>query len=652
MSAISRCSILRLSFALALGLWMGGCAPVNQPDHCSHQAIAFGGGPCQQGQICTTSLCAGLGPVSQDDGCRAQEDVYAAAQASVEQNAYSTFKDCLVHMQADQKRMLRRIEQGEDVGLGPKAPEPSLGPASNCPEPEADGGTDGSLPSGQPGTSTSEYCVQDSDCASSSDGPHCDTRRGTCHQCVPGYQHCQDPLKPVCDEHLGHRSCQACSIDLDCIALGRGAHCRKRVVNEQYEPRCEACAQDFHCAQVPARLFCDSSQDDSPPRCVPCNRDEDCGSAFQTCEDHRCMGCRLDEECHPGSSCWSWPDRPGRCSSRVYYVDSDGNADCLTGNGTPARPFCRLNEAIAKIDNAEMTTIRVKGKHLLHRGVMLRSGSKLQLIGDGRARIEIDEVGQGLLTMSDNSQLRVAGINLVSRKSHVILCRGHSSQLRLEDAWVEGGTSSTLVIRGCSVQIHRSHLRDSQAYAVVAQDASVTMASSIVAGNGRIDHDRGGAFRLDGQVFLELEHTTVAGNHAEQEPAVIKCQAQDNQIYVRDSIVVRLDSVLATNCSETTTFTERNWSDVPVFSTGEGRFVEKAQVLYGMVRSPLTSDFRLLDPLLQDTVSQELSSLGQWNPGDSPFDIEGQRWSSGAGFVGADQSTLRAGLKSLLIKPR
>lgn len=636
MTAPSRCFESLLGLALGLGLISSGCAPVDRPDHCSHQK-ELGAASCRLGQICTTSMCAGLGPMEQDNGCRAQEDVYAAAQAAVAQKSFGEFKSCLVRVQEEQRLTLERIEQGEDVGLGPQGPEPSLGPESNCPDPNGEAETG---EAGDPGTSTLDYCAQDSDCLGSSQGPYCDPRQGTCHPCVPGQGHCLDPLKSVCDEHLGRRSCQTCSVDMDCIALGRGAHCRKRVVQGQYEPRCEACAQDFHCAQVPARPFCDSSQDDALPSCVACLHDEHCGSSFQTCENHQCVGCRSDEACHTGSSCWSWPETPGRCSPRVFYVDSDGNADCLTGNGTPSRPFCRLNEAIAKAQDGQMTTIRVKGLHRLHRGLMLRRGAKIQLVGDGRARVEIDEAGQGLLTMADESQLRVAGLSLVSLRSHAVLCRGKASQLRLEDVKIEGGNSSILVIQGCSVQIHRSHLFGSKAHALVAQDATVVMGSSVVAGNGRIDDDRGGAFRLDGQVFLELEHMTVAANHAKQEASVIRCQGPGNQIYVRDSIIARLDSLRATDCGETTTFAQRNWSDDPVFSTGAGRFVERAQVLYSLVRSPLTFDFRLMDPLLQTPTSVEISALGQWNPGDSPFDIEGQRWSAGVGFVGADQSAL------------
>lgn len=627
-------TLLRPRVLLTLAfLFVGGaCAPIDRPDHCSNQS-SEGPPPCNQGEICTTSLCAGLGPIVQDNGCRAQEDVFAAAQAAMEHGTFGQFSTCLRRVGAEQERVLDRIEQGQDVGLGPQGPEPSLGPESNCPDPNQGEGA------GQPGTSTLDYCVQDADCVGSAKGPHCDPKRGTCHPCVPGQDHCLDPLKPICDEHLGELSCQACSVDMDCIALGRGAHCRKRIVDGQYEPRCEACAQDFHCAQVPGRPFCDSAADEMLPRCVACTQDEHCGSSFQSCQDHQCVGCRSDEECHTGSSCWSWPESPGLCSPRVYYVDSGGNADCLTGNGTPARPFCRLNEAVAKLRSGELTTIRVKGLHRLHRGLVLPAGTKLQLVGDGLSQVEIDEAGQGLLTMSGNSQLRVSGLELRSRQSHVLLCRGPKSQLRLEDVRVQAGSSSTLVIQGCEVQVHRSHLEGSQGYALVAKDARIVMGSSIVAGNGRIDHDLGGGFRLDGKVFLELEHMTIASNHAKSQPAVIKCQGSENQIFVRDSIVARLDSKRATDCAERTTFAQRNWSDETIFSTGAGRFVENAQVLYALVRSPLTYDFRLMDPLMHDSTSAEIASLGQWSPGDGPFDIEGQRWSAGAGFVGADQSS-------------
>lgn len=615
----------RAWLALTIAALGAGCAPVNQPDHCSHQSSSDLS-PCSQGQICTTSLCAGLGPIAQDNGCRAEQDVYAAAQAAVAKKDFQQFKTCIRGMDSEQERTLDRIEQGEDVGLGPQGPRPSLGPESNCPDSDGQGGS-------SPGS-----CQQDIDCATSSKGPYCDPKRGSCHACVPGQGHCLDPLKPVCDEHLGRRSCQACSVDMDCIALGRGAHCRKRILEGQYQPRCEACAQDYHCTQVPGRPFCEKRLDELSPRCVACNLDEHCGSSFQSCQEHQCVGCRSDEGCHAGSSCWSWPETPGLCSPRVYYVDSEGDADCLTANGTPARPFCRISEAIAKGEVGEMTTIRVKGTHRLHRGLMLRSGLKIQLVGDGRAQIEIDERGQGLLTMSDDSQLRVSALKLVSRRSHVILCRGEKSQLRLDDVSMEGGDSSTLVVKGCEVQIQRSHLFGSQAYALVAEDARVVMGSSMVAGNGRIDNDLGGAFRLDGQVFLELEHMTIASNHAKREAAVTKCQGEDNQLFIRDSIIARLDSKRATDCPESTTFAQRNWSDEPLFSTGSGRFVEDAQVLYSLVRSPLTSDFRLMDPLPHNSTSKELASLGQWNPEDGPFDIEGQRWSTGAGFVGADQS--------------
>lgn len=582
-----------------------------------------------------------------DFGCRSQDAVYAVFRAA-EPDSWGVWDRCLLGVSPNQAQQLDRIRrglaQGGEAGPGDTGAEGSTEPGPGCAT--STGGASWPMPStgaGNTATQESPRCTLDAHCEGYPGGAHCDVELGTCHACVPGEGHCKSASRPICDEHLGERSCQSCSSDADCVALGWGAHCRKREAQGRYEPRCEACAEDQHCASVPGRPYCELPENDLPPRCVACLRDEQCGFSGQRCQNRVCMGCDALDACQGDSACWWWPGVVGACSTRVLYVDSSGSTDCLVGNGSRTRPFCRLDEALHLAQDGRLTTVRIRGDHQLHQGLVIRRGSRVQFVAETRSVVEMVEPDQSLLRIGDDAQVSLSRVELRSPHSHAIFCAGSISQIRLQDLRITGGASSAIVLEGCALEAQRVQILGFEGFGVSASAARVRMASSIVAHNGRPAHDKGGAFMVQGRTRLELEHVTLAGNDAKSQASLLRCEDSDGQIVVRDSILTRMRSAQGTNCRESGLSAHRNWTDEAVFAVHDGHLVEDAQALFLLFQSPLTHDYRLADPIPENDVSLTISSLGQWTPGDGELDVDGHRWKQGAGYVGADQSRILRG---------
>lgn len=641
-----------------LGTLSGACTPVQRPGHCVHQRHDPHQRICGPQQICTNSQCPGLVSGRSDDlGCRLQEDVFRVAQDRLAHERWGVWQECLFDLSSEQGKVMRRIRSGQGIdgadasgsSGGEAAPEASIVPdlEPGCPQDPSSGshltagpgGTSASSSSAVPDQTGPGWCDRDQDCAFLPSSPYCDQDKRRCEPCVPGASHCREAEKSFCGEYLGQRSCEACFQDIHCSSTGRGAHCRSRTdENEEYEPRCVACANHQHCSKVPARPFCELPDSDMPPRCVACIQDADCGNQRFRCRDNVCLGCEaLQGDCHPGASCWAWPDAVGECSRRILYVDATGRADCLLGDGSRARPYCRLHEALDIVRAGELTTIWMDGDQVLSRGLVVHAGMHVQILSHTRSKFELSVSNESIFHVSDGAKVSLAHLDLHQASQHGLVCSGKNSRLQLVDSTIQGGHGHGVMIDECQLRARRLQIRGHQGYGLWVREAHAVVDSSMIAGNGSAEHDGGGGIYLDGHARVELRHVTLAGNQAAGASAVAHCDGASARLSIRDSIVAQGAAAKGISCRDAALSSMRTWSDIQDLTGREGAKMLGADSLSRIARDPQRHDYRLKDPLEADTEVSVISVLGLWQPGESTYDLDGRRWAQGPGFVGADQ---------------
>lgn len=641
-----------------IGTLIGACSPVQRPAHCVHQRHDPQQRICGPQQICTNSQCPELVSGRPDDlGCRLQEDVFRVAQDRLAHERWGVWQECLFDLSRDQREVMRRIRSGQGMHKpdssgktgGEAGPEASIVPdlEPGCPQGESSGvpGTGTPSPTGENSTSGVQdqtgpgWCDRDKDCSLLPSSPYCDQAERRCQPCVLGANHCRESEKSFCGEYLGQRSCEACFQDIHCSSTGRGAHCRIRIdENEEYEPRCVACAKDEHCAKVPARPFCELPANDMPPRCVACIQDSDCGNQQFRCRNHVCLGCQeLQSDCHPGATCWAWPDTAGECSRSILYVDATGRADCLLGDGSRARPFCHLHEALGVVRAGELTTIWVDGDQTLSRGLVIHAGMHVQILSHTRSLLVLNGSDENLFRITGGAKVTLAHLDLRASSNHALVCSGKNSRLQLVDSTIQGGSGHGVMIDQCQLRARRLQVLGKEGYGLWVRGAHTVLDSSMIAGNGQVKDDHGGGIYLGEDARVELRHVTLAGNHAASASAVAHCEGSSARLSIQDSIVAQGRAAKGISCSDAALSSLRTWSDIEALTVRDGAKMKEEDSLIRIARDPTQHDYRLKDPLVASPEVEVISKLGRWRPGESTYDLDGHRWVQGEGFVGADQ---------------
>jgi hypothetical protein len=142
-----------------------------------------------------------------------------------------------------------------------------------------------------------------------------------------------------------------CRSSLDCKRADR-AFCDRGT--------CQACGKAEECKDQVGRNQCDNGT------CVACLVSDHCPSDTPICAgDKTCTVCASEKECAMRSeSTAAGLCENGRCTldKDALFVDDDNlatMADCKQAQGTPASPFCNIQDAINKLPTADQELILV-----------------------------------------------------------------------------------------------------------------------------------------------------------------------------------------------------------------------------------------------------------------------------------------------------
>jgi hypothetical protein len=288
-------------------------------------------------------------------------------------------------------------------------------------------GADSSLFGGQ--TMSSPYnCINDSTlCATLGANFVCDTNQGCCQEAPPvGFcsksSDCMQNDKPVCN--LTANICIACSTGNTQMQAQGNQQCQDWVTAHSDPLQRNLCVNGL---------------------CAECMSNTDCKRPGKTICDpttNICGGCVKNSDCPTSNICKRDPSllatgddltKIGDCAdpSLVAYVNL-GYQNCGTGDGSQAKPVCRITDALALPTVPSYINVIGAGSNSVAfytPVTVATSGQRLTLIGPGRdvaystAQAVLESV-----TVSNGAQLTLIGLGVTNRHgSPAIQCDTSSS---------------------------------------------------------------------------------------------------------------------------------------------------------------------------------------------------------------------------------
>lgn len=497
-------------------------------------------------------------------------------------------------------------ETGGSTGGGPSANTPTRSGSGSGPGKQ--GGADTSASTGTTPRSKGEPCASDLDC-DDPNRPACDPQSGTCVRCTQSADHCTDPKAPICGRVNGVPSCQACFADDDCRTSKRGNYCLSEQGADGQSPhRCVECTSDESCSD-PNRPYCDLQA--GRYQCTACNT---------------VLG-----QCPGDQSCLLLGEGTGRCTQAVIYAQE--SSDCEDKTGSKDSPFCTLMDAIQAVDKDTPTTIRLPRGDSTMIGLQVPAGIKVSIVG------QEDFAPQ--LMLDKGTELSIHGVRM---KGGLLI--GGGSKVRLSA--LESARSGAIALTGQSElwmerSVFASDASPLGAAPILLEDSTMHIASSVLAGH-KVDSDdpeRDGLalFGLKGNSKLLMDHVTIANNDLERKAPLFRCKDRRSSITIENSIVLDLGTSSQLRCANAQISAKRVLSDLPLLIKNQGQLWTPTK-LDGYFRNPAINDFGLGPGYFNsaDPMRKAIRELGEWTVEQSPWDLDGEPWAPGKGYVGADQA--------------
>lgn len=456
-----------------------------------------------------------------------------------------------------------------------------------------------------PDTGAPVTCFRDLDCTDPS-APACDLGTQRCVRCTHSQIHCQDTSAPHCSSIDGIASCEPCTLDAHCSE--QRSHCVRQGPGASTRFRCTQCRTHRDC-EDPANARCDDSE--GAYRCVPCNE--------------------VEGQCPRGNTCLMTEPGRGRCTRKVIYAG--GTSDCEHADGSQAHPFCSMMDALEHVDSAVPTTLRFPYGDDTPIGLLIPDNVQLSLVGRGNFLPQLF-VGKG----SEVSVHRLA------MESGVLL----SDDSRLYLDAVEMGAAASLVVgNGGQAWVERSVFKSDASLVGLPlfdlRGGELKISSSVIAGYriGSADPvgEKLALFRLDQSSNLNFDHVTIADNDLAAMSPLFRCLDPLSSVTLQNSIVLDLQQSSQLQCTSSQLQATRVLSDhQELIGQGSARWEQGDWRVY--FRNPDQGDYGLksAEHSPEDPTWAQMQSLGQWSPGQTPRDLDGQPWKRGPGYVGADQA--------------
>lgn len=316
---------------------------------------------------------------------------------------------------------------------------------------------------------------------------------------------------------------------------------------------CVGCGSLPSCVAVePTKPACEPDSG----RCVGCLQSGDClDPKLPVCDNDvgTCVKCSEHEQC-PETACNL---ETGECfpPENVVYVNNTndpGEIECddASGGATPEAPLCRLQIALAKVQEGKPTTIKVApGSGQSDPSEMMPGDRTVAIVPDGK--VPSLNVGGDFpaLTLNPGNLVfmyRVGIYNNTPINDPAISCTGARLWLDRQKIY---NTQAALVANDCQVHVRRSvitgHVKGALALTGNAPGAAMlwTENSYITANDGKTF----GAVNLVGGASANLLYTTIAANNGPV--AVIDCIDWTGELALINSALADAGALFGPSCT-------------------------------------------------------------------------------------------------------
>lgn len=339
----------------------------------------------------------------------------------------------------------------------------------------------------------------------------------------------------------------------------------------------------------------------------------------------------VEGQCSGGNSCLLMEEGKGRCTQAVLYVAE--RSDCENAKGTSAYPFCSIGDALEVIEAKVPTTVRMPGGDPTRLGLMLRDDLMISIVGN--------ESFNPQLMSGKGNEISIYGLRL-----HSGVTLGGQSKLRLSAVGI-GSAVSFQATESSKIWVERCSLANETGLIGMPlfslDNASLEMTSSVIAGQqiGSDDPNRDNLalFQLNGGSTADLDHLTIVNNDLRGAAPLFRCMDMNSKIALDSSIVLDFEKSSEIRCTGSQLRATRVLSDIDRLSKDQGA-TWGASDWRSYFRDPKNHDFGLKSGQgsSNDATSKQIRSLGHWDKKQRSWDLDGEPWKEGPGFVGADQA--------------
>lgn len=292
---------------------------------------------------------------------------------------------------------------------------------------------------------------------------------------------------------------------LDCDPDGGilGAECSGGAPYCSADGVCVGC-EAIDCTAVGASTpTCDSASG----LCTACSGADvgACAGVTPVCEGTVCVGCSEHAQC-PSGACQI---ETGACFETVLHVDR--GSPCAGADGTPELPFCEIQDAVAKVAQAEPTAIFVKGNTTPYTTQVQIAPNRTVAIlreGNGVAKLEVGAldsvvINDGATAYLDNLQISKGDV------TKGVFCTGGTVWLdRMQIIDRKGlGVEGAM----CKLVLRRSRIYLNLAGGMRLTGGTTRLENSFVVTNGGSFAANAGVVLNSGATFDAL-YSTIADN--------------------------------------------------------------------------------------------------------------------------------------------
>lgn len=285
----------------------------------------------------------------------------------------------------------------------------------------------------------------------------------------------------------------------------------------------------------PALPVCDTGSGS----CVACGPDNPgaCGGSTPACDaaSHTCVGCDEHTDC-PATAC----DRStGACFSPDRLIFVDVSAQCDIGDGTIAKPFCLISQAIDEIAAGGPSlgwTVKITTGNYTQSELVIPPGTVAAFVGDGGVA-KLKSTTAATLQIGANAEIALHKLSFSSNADNPgVTCTG--AQIWASDVTLVLNTEG-YVGANCDAEFRRAvFYKNTSGGLSVSGGGETRLENTYLSNNGSNATSMYGGVTVSQGHRLSAVYTTILNNLSETGARSLQCSADAGPVEIRNSVLV------------------------------------------------------------------------------------------------------------------